>query len=153
MNERMGNMRPTIPKVYDPEKDIETQRKILDEEEREPFTVTFYINPQNHIFGFIAKGTTGFIQYGLDIIAAAVSSLSMNTVHSIQQFTEDQAEIEATKNYIQCLIHGRVSKESILLFKSLRLGMYTIQHTYGEKYITIEEVKVEKNKRFFGFLG
>lgn len=153
MAERISNINPILQEDYNHEKEIETQRTILDEEDRDPFIITFYINSQGNIFGFIAKGTTGFIQYGLDIIAAAVSALSINTVHSIKRFTEDDAEIETTKNYVKCLINGRVSKESILLFKSLRLGMDTIQNTYGEKYITIEEVKFEKSKRFFGLLG
>lgn len=153
MNERMLSKHPIPQEHYDQEKEIETQRTILDKEDRDPFIITFYINSQDNIFGFIAKGTTGFTQYGLDIIAAAVSTLSINTVHSINQFTEDNAEIETTKNYVKCLINGRVSKESMLLFKSLKLGMYTIQNSYGEKYITIEEVKLEKSKRFFGLLG
>ncbi|ACT02344.1 ribosomal-processing cysteine protease Prp [Paenibacillus sp. JDR-2] len=140
---------------YDQQKDIERQRAILDEEVRDPFIITFYFNAQDHdsIYGFIAKGTTGFTQYGYDIIAAGVSSLSINTINSIKQFTEDAAEIETKKNFAKCIIKGRVSKEAIILFKSLRLGMYAIQSTYGEKFITIEEVKLGKSKKIFGWLG
>jgi hypothetical protein len=132
---------------------IEFQRAILDEEERDPFVVTFVINSGKEICGFVAKGTTGFVQYGLDIIAAGVSSLSINTAHSIQSFTQDQPEVEISKNYVKCIINKRLSKESKVLLKAFRLGIESIQNTYGKKYVNIEELMIEKNKRIFGLLS
>ncbi|GLX70509.1 ribosomal-processing cysteine protease Prp [Paenibacillus glycanilyticus] len=142
----------TIHRKYNFEQEIEIQRSILDEDERDPFVITFYMNAQDYIYGFIAKGTTGFTQYGYDIIAASVSVLTINTINSINEFTEDEAEIEQSKHYAKCIINGRVSKDAHLLLKSLRFGMYSIQNTYGNRFITIEEVKLERNKRFFGLL-
>lgn len=131
--------------------DIEYQRNILDEEEKEPFIITFLINPKNEIFGFEAKGTTGFIQYGFDIIAAAVSILTINTVNAINDFTGDEPEVEMKRNYMKCIINKRLSRESRVLLETLRLGVQSIQNTYGEKHLTIEEIKIKVDKR--GFLG
>lgn len=142
-----------IQDSYDIESDIEIQKSILDEEEREPFTITFLINSHNDIYGFVAKGTTGFVQYGFDIIAAAVSTLSVNIVNSINSLTDDKAETEINKNYVKCIINGRIGRETKVLFNSLRLGMQTIQNSYSDKYITIEEVKIEKKGKLFGLLS
>ncbi|MFD0680360.1 MULTISPECIES: ribosomal-processing cysteine protease Prp [unclassified Paenibacillus] len=153
MNGRLKSNNTFIQEKYDIDKEIESLSAIIDDEERDPFIITFYINSKRVIFGFTAKGATGFTNYGLDIIAAAISALTVNTVHSIKHFTEDDADVEVTKNYVKCVINGRISKEAAILFKSLKLGMYSVQNSYGEQYITIEEVKLEKNKRFFGLIG
>ncbi|MGM0884046.1 MAG: ribosomal-processing cysteine protease Prp [Bacillota bacterium] len=153
MDEIIKDIQPIFQDKYDIDKEIELQRTILNEEETDPFIITFLINTQNDIYGFIAKGTTGFVQYGFDIIASAVSTLTVNTVHSINSFTDDNPDFEITKNYVKCIINGKISRESKLLLKSIRLGMQTIQNSYGEKFITIEEIKIEKRSKFFGLLS
>lgn len=72
MDERLMEIRINSTDNYDMEREIDIQREILEEEEREPFVITFLINSNDDIYGYIAKGSTGFSQYGLDIIAAAV---------------------------------------------------------------------------------
>lgn len=153
MDERLMEIRINSTDNYDMEREIDIQREILEEEEREPFVITFLINSNDDIYGYIAKGSTGFSQYGLDIIAAAVSTLVINTIHSINQFTDDNPDVEMAKNDMKCIINKRISKDSKLLLKSLKLGMETIQQSYGEKYITINEIKLERSKRFFGLLS
>lgn len=138
---------------FDSDQGIEYQRTILDEDEKDPFVVTFLMNSENEIIGFIARGSTGFVQYGFDIIAAGVSSLSINTVHSIQRLTDDDSEIEMKKNFVKCIVKKRLSRETKVLLKSYRLGIESIQDTYGTRYVSIEELRIEKSKRFFGLLS
>lgn len=130
------------------EQHIKFQKEILDKDKRDPFIITF-LGSNDEIFGFEARGATGFFQYGYDIIAASVSSLSINTANSIRFFTDDEPEIEMSNNYLKCVINNRVSKESKLLLKSLKLGMRSIQDSYGEKYVQIEKFHSKRNKRFF----
>ncbi|AJY76191.1 ribosomal-processing cysteine protease Prp [Paenibacillus beijingensis] len=130
--------------------EIEIQRSIIDYESEEynPFVITFYYNNKDILYGFVARGETGFTQYGLDIVAAGVSSLVINTIHSIQHLTNDQVESEVKRNFTKCILpklqDNNGSRESIVLLKSLKIGIHSIQNTYGQKYITIEEIKEER---------
>ncbi len=136
--------------MYEPnDDDIKIQRSILDDE-REPFVIRFFFNNKNTIYGFVALGETGFTQYGLDIIAAGVSALIINTIHSLKHLTKDHVEAEVQKKYSTCILpelqtKNRGSKEAITLLKSLEIGIHSIQNTYGEKHITLEKL-YEKQK-------
>lgn len=79
------------------DEEIEFQRLMLDEE-REPFVIRFYFNNKSTLYGFIANGETGFTQYGLDIIAAGVSALIINTIHSLKHLTNDDVEADIQRN-------------------------------------------------------
>ncbi|WP_171635655.1 ribosomal-processing cysteine protease Prp [Paenibacillus plantarum] len=138
--------------------EIEIQRSIIDYETEEynPFVVTFYYNSKNILYGFVARGETGFTQYGLDIIAAGVSALVINTVNSVQQLTNDHVDSEVKRNFTKFILpklqDNNGSREAIVLLQSLKLGIHSIQNTYGQKYITIEEIREEKKtllKRLF----
>lgn len=136
--------------MYKPSlQEIELQRSIIDEE-REPFIIRFYYNDKSTLYGFVAKGETGFTQYGLDIIAAGVSALIINTMHSLEYLTKDHMDADLQKNYCKCILtdlqtKNRGSKEAIVLLQSLEIGIHSLQNTYGEKYITIEKI-YEKQK-------
>jgi uncharacterized protein YsxB (DUF464 family) len=96
-------------------------------------------------------------EYGLDIIAAGVSTLVINTINSIQQFSDEIVEVKIEKNYSSCVL-PKVQKKSkgcsnaIVLLQSLKLGMQTIQNTYGEMYINIEDIKEHNKTGLLGFL-
>lgn len=129
---------------------IDLQKRIMGEEDYDPFVITFYFNSRNILYGFVAKGSTGFVKYGLDIIAAGVSALTLNTIHSLQYLTKDAPEIDLQDNYAKCIVanlySNKGSTESKVLLESLEIGIHNIQNTYGEKYITIEEIR-EEGKR------
>ena len=52
-------------------------------------TVTIY-KKSNQYLGFDINGHAGYAEEGSDIICAAVSVLSLNTLNSIEAFTEDE---------------------------------------------------------------
>lgn len=88
--------------------------------------------------GFSSKGHAGYAEEGFDIICAAVSALTVNTINSIEQFTEDAFKAEAADGMVRWkFTELPVSKETTLLMDSLVLGLENIQETYGKKYIKI----------------
>jgi uncharacterized protein YsxB (DUF464 family) len=133
---------------------IELQRRILDEEEiYDPFKIIFYFNNKDVLYGFNATGETGFSQYGLDIIAAAVSTLILNTINCLRLLTDEIVEDEVRRNYAKCILpnlkNNKGSKEGRILLRSLMLGIESVQESYGEKYVIIIESKEEKKNSIF----
>lgn len=132
---------------------IEIQKEIMEEESYNPFIIEFYYNHKGILFGFKAVGETGFSQYGLDIVAAGVSALTINTVNSLRLLTDEKTEDEVQRNYIKCILpnlkKNKGNKEGIILLRALRLGVRSIQETYGDKYVTIVEIREEKRSSIF----
>ena len=56
---------------------------------------TFYTNEQDRIWSFEIHGHAGFAQNGdPDIVCAAVSALSLNTVNGLERFSQDPFQYE-----------------------------------------------------------
>lgn len=90
--------------------------------------------------GFSCKGHAGYADEGYDIICAAVSVLTVNTMNSIEKFTDDAFKAEAADGMVRWkFTELPLSKESKLLMDSLVLGLEDIQDNYGKKYIKIVE--------------
>ena len=98
-----------------------------------------YRDSDEKLRGFQISGHAGYAEAGSDIVCSAVSVLALNTVNSIEKFTEDRPEILAV-NEEEGFIHYRlrsVSKEAELLLDSLVLGLTGITESYGD-FIQIE---------------
>ena len=90
--------------------------------------------------GFSSKGHAGYAEEGYDIVCAAVSVLTVNTVNSIEKFTDDAFKAEAADGMVRWkFTELPLSKEAKLLMDSLVLGLKDIQENYGKKYIKIIE--------------
>lgn len=90
--------------------------------------------------GFSSKGHAGYAEEGYDIICAAVSVLTVNTINSIEKFTDDAFKAEAADGMVRWkFTELPLSKEAKLLMDSLVLGLKDIQENYGKKYIKIIE--------------
>ena len=78
--------------------------------------------------------------YGKDIVCAGVSALVLNTINSIEEFTEDKFSCaqEEKSGLVEFVIVSEVSKEASLLMDSLFLGLMNIQHDYGKRFITVK---------------
>lgn len=88
--------------------------------------------------GFSSRGHAGYAEEGFDIICAAVSALTLNTINSIERFTEDAFQAEAADGMLRWkFTEKELSKETILLMDSLVMGLENIQESYGKKYIKI----------------
>ncbi len=88
--------------------------------------------------GFSSKGHAGYAEEGYDIICAAVSALTVNTINSIEKLTDDAFQAEAADGMVRWkFTELPISREAELLMDSLCLGLEDIQETYGKKYIKI----------------
>ena len=56
--------------------------------------VTIYQSSEGKISGFAVQGHAGYAESGSDIVCAAVSVLTQNTVNSIEEFTEDGFSVD-----------------------------------------------------------
>ena len=103
-----------------------------------------FYSKNDEYFGFKISGHAEYGRRGKDVICAGVSALVINTVNSIEEFTEDSVVTEECETgLVRFKIIGKVSSESKLLLRSLRLGLCSIYEEYGDKYIRVyfREVK------------
>ena len=89
--------------------------------------------------GFVCEGHAGCGEEGYDIICSAVSALAINTVNSLEQFTQDEFSSEQSEDggYLKLELSGGGSDEAQLLMKSLHLGLQMIEEEYGCDYVTV----------------
>ncbi len=101
--------------------------------------VTFYTDSSHNYTGFSLKGHAGFAEAGKDIICAAVSALTFNTINSVEELTEDHFELEMDekKGLIDFSITDVISSESKVLLNSLVIGLEGIKEEDNEQYIQI----------------
>ena len=104
-----------------------------------------FYSRNNEYFGFKITGHADYGCCGKDVVCAGTSALVINTVNSIDRFTDDSTVTEETSDggLVKFKVIGKVSPESKLLLRSLRLGLCSIYEEYGDKYIRIyfREVK------------
>ena len=101
-------------------------------------TVTVF-NKNNQIVGVQLEGHAEFGKKGKDIVCSAVSILYINLVNSLENFTNDEKELNGSTeiNFQNVILKSMPSKEAELLFQSFLLGITTIEQKYGKKYIMI----------------
>lgn len=108
--------------------------------------VTVYQNHDGVFCGFRMEGHAGFAAYGSDIVCSAVSVLVINTMNSIEKFTDDRFKgaIHEEKDVVSFdIISEPISASAELLINSLVLGLTAIQSEYGKKYI---KIKIKKKQ-------
>ena len=90
------------------------------------------------------KGHAGFAKAGKDIVCAAVSVLVINTINSIEEFTDDTFECESNEKdgYIYFSLNDSCSKEALLLMKSLELGIKGVMNDTTKKFISLIDWEV-----------
>lgn len=104
--------------------------------------INLHYNNQGDLWRFVLDGHAGYADHGQDIVCAAVSMIVINTINSIDSFTDEPLLLDQddTGGYIDCAFsHIKVnkgSKEATLLLKSMVLGLKSIKEQYGE-YIQV----------------
>lgn len=101
--------------------------------------VKFYLDADKRYKGFAIRGHAGYAAYGSDIVCAAVSALSTNTVNSLEAFSSDRIQIRTEEEFgaLVLRLETRADETSQLFIKSLALGLSSIRDEYGSKYIKI----------------
>lgn len=106
--------------------------------------ITIYKSRGQEYTAFRCEGHAGYADAGEDIVCAAVSALAINTINSIERLVGDSFDLVADQEagLIDFSLKEGYSKESLLLIRSLALGLQGIQNNYGNEYIrlTFKEV-------------
>ncbi len=107
--------------------------------------VTIFRNELNECTGFQTEGHAEYAEPGEDIICSAVSMLVINTINSIEAFTEDDCSLmsDEESGMISYHLTDRPTKEASLLLDSMILGLENMvdDENYAEYIdLTFEEV-------------
>ena len=91
---------------------------------------------------FISKGHAGYAEAGQDIVCAAVSALIINTVNSLEKFTDDKFDVQEKDGFVSIHFRNDLSERGILLMDSLLLGLTEIAGSYNNRYLTVKVKEV-----------
>ena len=105
--------------------------------------VTIYKNVKNECVGFKALGHAGYAEEGEDIVCAAISILTINTMNAIEAFTG--ADVFLNTDEELGLIEYKIdepTKETSLLLDTMVLGLKTMAD--DENYAEYIDLKFEE---------
>ncbi len=102
--------------------------------------ITIRKNSNGDYVGFELNGHAGSGEYGKDIVCAALSVLSINTVNSLEEFTNDEIVCSADpqEGIIKVDFSDVLSQEGDLLMRSFELGVTGIHKQYGNDFLNIK---------------
>lgn len=102
-------------------------------------TIRIYKDSTGAYKGFQCRDHAGSGEYGFDIVCAAISVLTINTVNSLEQLTKDTFDLTQQEELglIQLIFHDPVSDAGKLLMDSYVIGIESIQESYGTEYIQV----------------
>ncbi|MBO4902567.1 MAG: ribosomal-processing cysteine protease Prp [Lachnospiraceae bacterium] len=90
--------------------------------------------------GFSVQGHALFDEKGKDIVCAAVSILTINTVNSIEQLTDSDLSVQ-TDEGITCKFRKQPDDKAVILMDSFLLGLKGIEQEHADYFrLVIEEV-------------
>jgi len=98
----------------------------------------------NEITGFHSEGHAGYADEGSDIYCAAVSVLVINTINSIERFTDDSFTEEVSEDDAAIVFksNGAVSHDAELLLQSLVSGLTDLSKE-NATYLTLSFEEVQ----------
>jgi hypothetical protein len=97
----------------------------------------FYRKKRNYI-GFTVSGHAGYADAGKDIVCAAVSALTINTVNSVEKLTDNKYKLEQDDaGSIKFKFDEKSDENGQLLLNSLSLGLTEIAKEYGDRHLQV----------------
>ena len=101
--------------------------------------VTVYKNNKNQYTGFETDGHAEYADAGSDIVCAAVSVLVLNTMNSIERFTDEKFgyDTEEEAGRIVFVLGDTPGSDAELLISSMVLGLQGIIDSYGKQYLCL----------------
>ena len=110
--------------------------------------VTFYKKLETGYFGFCFKGHAGYAEAGQDIVCAAVSVLSINTINAIEQLTDTDFLCDADEQkggYLKVILSDMKKRmdchDAEILLKAMAIGLEDLSKQY-KKYIRLQYEEV-----------
>ena len=105
--------------------------------------ITITVKKRNgNYLEFVSKGHAGYAEEGQDIVCAAVSVLVINTVNSLETFTDDQFDVQEKDGFVSIHFRNDLSERVMLLMDSLLLGLTEIAGSYNNRYLTVKVKEV-----------
>ena len=105
--------------------------------------ITIKVRKKNGAYEeFISKGHAGYAEAGQDIVCAAVSALIINTVNSLEKFTDDKFDVQEKDGFVSIHFRNNLSERAMLLMDSLLLGLTEIAGSYNNRYLTVKVKEV-----------
>ena len=104
-------------------------------------SVEVYRDREGRINGFKTTGHAMFDDKGKDIVCAAVSILTINTVNSIEKFLPEEklaVVSDEDKGIIECTLSEPVSDKARLLLDVFAFGIENIAEAYGNRFIRLK---------------
>ncbi len=98
------------------------------------------IKKQDIVYGFKVSGHALFDDKGKDVVCAAVSILTINTVNAFESFLPgEEIRVEADGGLIKCEFVNEPSEKAKLLIDTFLLGIRGMEKEYGKRYLKLEE--------------
>ena len=102
-------------------------------------TAVFYKDPEGNFKSFTISGHAEFADEGQDIVCAAVTALSFNTVNAIEKLTGAPLKYDAdVDGHLVCTLQEAGHQDAQLLIQALVLGLKQIRDSYGKEYLRIQ---------------
>ncbi len=105
--------------------------------------VITYTDEQDAVRAFTVEGHSGFGESGRDIVCAAISILTINTVNGLEQYLSHPPVSKAKDGFLACTLPELESESDKLsarvILGTMLLGLEQIQGTYGSRYISFEQ--------------
>ena len=100
------------------------------------------LKEKGHYKSFHIQGHAGYADAGEDIVCAAVSALVINTINSIEEFTEDAFTCDCKDGMIESWeFTSDVSAGTDLLMDALMLGLRNIVKSYVTDYLQVADTE------------
>lgn len=110
-------------------------------------TVIVYKNSSNYK-GFVCMGHAGYAKkrwfggHEPDILCASVSTLVINTLNSMEEFTGEAENMSLTTNeetgFIKCDFKDSLNEKSVLLLDAMIFGLQKLSEEYGTEYLQVK---------------
>ncbi|MBP3736633.1 MAG: ribosomal-processing cysteine protease Prp [Lachnospiraceae bacterium] len=86
------------------------------------------------------RGHAGFAEEGEDIVCAAISALTINTVNCLEEIVREEMTTESSEDgaVIGIRFPKVPGKEATLLIDCLLYGLRSIREQYGKSYLNLE---------------
>ncbi len=95
-------------------------------------------NRNGKYHGFRCKGHAEYDDYGKDIVCSAVSMLVINTINSIEEFTDCMMKVETKDGDIKVVFPAATEEKASLLLDAMILGLQGVAKEYGKTYVSLE---------------
>ncbi len=103
--------------------------------------VAFFEDPSGSCKGYEISGHANYKEAGSDIICSAVSVLGLNTANTLEEVVKIPIETTCREGYLKVMLPEKLTQQeqhdALLLLESLKLGLVSIQKSYGFKYLEL----------------